>query len=83
VKSYKKSFSTNVQPARSSSDTDRRVYKVISQNATGASRGLSEGCVTEAKLLDEERIVTEQVCCLLRASERGDWVGLEKVEVGL
>ena len=39
--------------------------------------------MAEAKLLNEERIVAEKVCCLFRTSERGDWVGLGIIKVRL
>jgi len=54
---------------------ERIVHVVIGHNAECARRELSEGRVTEAKLLDKERIVAEEVRCLLCTSQRGDWVG--------
>ena len=37
--------------------------------------------MTEAKLLNEESTVAKEVSRLLRAGERGDWVGLGIVQV--
>ena len=65
------------------SETDRRVNKVIGHDARGTRRGLSEGCVTKTKLFKEECIVAEQVRCLLRANEWGDWVGLGAIKYKL
>ena len=64
----------NQQSARN--DTNRGVFEVIDHDAQGARRGLSERCVAETELLDQERVVTEQGGSVLRTRERRDWVGL-------
>lgn len=72
-----KPFSTDHKTStRGSDDTNRRVRKIINHHAHSASRGLSEGRVTETKLLDQESVVTKQVGGPLRARERGDRIGL-------
>jgi len=58
--------------------TNRSVCDETANNAHSARRDLSEGRVTEAKLLDQESIVrTEQIGCASRICERRDGVNLE------
>ena len=56
--------------------TYRGICKVVANGAHSARRDLSEGSVTEAKLFDQECIVTEQVGCFFGIPERRDRVSL-------
>jgi hypothetical protein len=56
-------------------NNNREVCKVIGHDAQSARRDLSERCVAEPELLDQES-VAEQVGGVLRAGERRDWVSL-------
>ena len=76
-------ISTNAQPVYTRNNTDRGVYDIIDHDANSATRVLSETRVTEAQLLDQESIVTEQVGSILCAHERRDRVSLRTIVVRL
>lgn len=72
---------TGARALRNSSNTNRRIRKVVGHDSKSASRGLSEGRVTEAKLFNKECIVAQEVGRLLRIGERGDRVSLRIIRV--
>jgi hypothetical protein len=74
----KKKISTTEQTGQLSErdDTNRRVGDVIDHYTQSARGDLSEGGVTVPKLFNQESVIAEQICSLLRAREGGDRIGL-------
>ena len=73
--------SSYTQQAHIRNNTNLGVYDVVCHDVQGTTRVLSEARVTEAKLLNKESIVAEQVGSILCAHERGNGIGLGIVVV--